>query len=449
MKSKMVVLGMSVIFSFGCSSQSNKQEVKHVTATSNLPVVYKSLTINQCARIIFPDYKVDSVYTETAFHDPLHPEEESTWEEHATGAVDTSWYWIPKSPEEIKARYLGDLNESSINPESHLDPRVKDTAGKNWVKYVIKDAYRDNSVIALVYSVYNATVNGSREGNGIAIFVKGAKGWALQKNDFVAYKYVDSNERVVSVSKVKVGTDSRFLFVSESDVGGKLPLNRHLYLTDYNLINQPIASSQFFEVEGGKYIQRPGRYFTGGGLHNIYNAGVEHIILSLLDVDSCKLKLVLNSQGKATKFRFFSLSQPNQELLSGEVIEIQTLDTNVTSGAKSYKQDLCLVGLWKNFYRKKVAFFTGVQMHTYAEGALTDSLNVLARGTQKLNERREIAAEEASARHENDKFFDRMKAQQDQNRAVDEVIRKAGLCSYCSGKGCLQCGGTGKLQRGY
>lgn len=49
-------------------------------------------------------------------------------------------------------------------------------------------------------------------------------------------------------------------------------------------------------------------------------------------------------------------------------------------------------------------------------------------------------------RRNEDQFYRERLQQQASSQAVDKIIRDLKLCSFCSGKGCVQCAGSGKRQ---
>jgi len=469
MKNGFLILFVATGLVAGCQSKPNERGTKATAKALNAPakalnaparVYYPRLDKNKCLRVLFPDYKLDSVYTVHSYQNPLAgPDEEHvTVVEEATGKLDTSWYWIPKSPVEIAARYQNRLAPSNVFQPGHLDERIENRNGRYWIKYSLGSYVANDSIIALLYYAENIITDSNRGWTGAAVFKKAPQGWFLAGNDYNFYNRFSPDMKVVGLADVKaVNGKPSLLFIGES-YSNKAALKRALLLTDYQLAVNAMPDGQRFEVEGGTYqrVSDNGGYVSGGRL-TIHGQGISAIVASMLGVDSCKLKLTLNTEGEVVKLRFIEatggLRQQETELLIGKVEEASVPVRFAPQDAATYEPRFRVVDLWKNSFRKTATFYTGTQLHAYAEGSLKDSSAIRGQGTRKLEERREVAREvarEADAFNRNlDQHLRERQAQQQQDQAVSEIIRKAGLCQYCSGRGgnCLQCGGTGRVQK--
>ena len=403
---------------------------------------YPRLDINQCMTVLFKDFDADSARSMVRTSRIDAPADEPReYEEQTTGRIDTTWFWKPAKEEEIRQRYQG------VNPARFSGHRVE---------YGITDYCRLDSVIALLYYVGNDPYP-SNIGEGLAIFRKNRKGWFLSQNDYNFYRHVAPGKSIKRFEDAgQVNGQPALLFLCESQ-DRYAPLSRQLLLVNYNLSLLTPPATARLEVKSHSAMVNEAFVQNAGQSMSVNQFATEAIATNRELGPDYSVRFVLNRDGEVVGLNYYSIAATEKGaaatprlLLSGSIIENSDRFREGTEGQYAYAPGYRLVGMWKDYAGGRSAFFTGTQFHTYAEGSLADSSKVRATGLEKLVARQRINQAEANDAAEFNRNanqeFQRMRAEQVQNQAVDKVIRDLGLCSYCSGKGCLQCNNTGRMR---
>ena len=353
--------------------------------------------------------------------------------------IDTFWLWTPKKNDEISDRYRRILDATQVN----------DSITPKRVRYNVVRSFQADSLAGFLYSVRNSNrsediYDDKQHFVGLAVFRKNKNGWYLKKNDYQFFENIKKDNSVISLSYAGViDGQPAALMISDNKLSSSAISSRQLLLVqeDGTLINlHPSAlppPNYVFEVDSddgeGTEFGCAERNAVGEKIFNL---------TSYSRHDFFKSYSLINSQGNVVGFRYYKKNSIGKDglILEGKVIE--RVYSRPTLGIHYAMNDL-----WKNYYSDSCFYFSGKVFQTYAKGKLADSTVVKRDGVEKWYAQTQ-SGHEGTNRRGND--FDpllEMKAQQDASRAVDNLVREQGLCSYCAGKGCLQCGGTGRLQK--
>lgn len=409
-----------------------------------------NLTANSAMSFIFSDYDTDSATTKYRDGSELN-----------TGAVDTSWFWIPKNANSLKERYQGGLQATQISSKK--------------IEYIINNFRQFDSVAVLLYEISNdidygpnaehrvdylgvdmAKMYSSARKTGLAIFCKTSKGWSLKSNDFNFYKHFDANQQVLRVENAgEVASKPAILFISES-VGQDHPAKRQTVMLDYS--NQVISNSlkPIYEISDRQY----GLYSHALTLKTDDNA-VSTINSELLNGEADRIMYILDASGRIVGLKFYKLSLKKGEspidvsrlgsaklLLRGDVTEEyfsarypNSSNANDNAIREEHLPVLFMQGAWKNYVTSNTTQYNHTQLPAFQRYSLVHSKpQGLPEGSFALPEDANDPEDAARFRQNLDHELQYMKAQAQKRMAQEEVNRVLRRCNYCNGKGCLQCG---------
>ena len=444
---KKIIYSVLAVLCFASACTSNPDTHSSATASNNSQntetkplkeVFYERLDANKCMNILFKDFETDSARVFINYHGPIPTdddmngpiEESKELEEQATGDIDTTWFWKPSNVEAISQRYKNGLDVSKLT--------------KQRVEYLINDYCATKSAISLLYYISNTTST-NFSGYGLAIFRKSNKGWFLSKNDFNFYEKIPLGMDIKRFEDAgTVNGTPAFLFVCES-TNVHAPLSRQLFLTSYDLSPITPSANALFEINEESNVASTTK-MQNAGLTLSVDRSAKQIIADSMAIGSDYLvKYQLNYRGDVVALKYYARSSTTskpglQLLLNGSIIENSAPFREGKQGPKSYAPSYRIVGLWKNYVTNKSLFFTGTRFHAYAQGSLDDSVSVKAAGQEKLLARQKINEENARDAEAFNRNSERVFQSVRTAQMRDQTERELGLCTYCHGKGCLQCG---------
>lgn len=115
----------------------------------------------------------------------------------------------------------------------------------------------------------------------------------------------------------------------------------------------------------------------------------------------------------------------------------------------SYYYEYAPDNLWKDFINNKCYFFSVERKKFLAKGNLSDSTIVKSKGYVVANSIYKQSSPTNGGHIANSDFDPllEMSTQLNKARAIQDLNNKIGICNYCNGNGCLQCGNTGRVQK--
>lgn len=485
MKLSVLICSICCCFIAGCSVKPADIPADTMVGGGSLSKAYfDKIDENKCLSVIFPEFRIDSIEGLNASGDCC---------EFIKGKVDTIWCSSFGKFSELVSNFDAGVDTLGFNPNT-LNEGVIVKKGLNqkkifsyFVDYKVNQYVGSNKFKVLVYSVRNLNIKNYPNAVGVAVFECTPKGWTIIANKPDFYKRVAMNHNLLSVSFTDSNNKKPLLVFLTETVDKQFSPERALLVTDALLVNQSTTPSENLEFYGGKWKDNGGNnlsrydnkntgrdflnesigiYGPGDSFSGYADAAMKELFGPTNDeesrVDSCYVSYSINSHSKQIVGLLARTHNNKKPLLVGRIVEVKT-PANSKGIELYYKPS----GLWKNYLQNKIYYFGAIPTFCFTvlgSGNIKDSVSIInfadvraKETTARLEaervaasaayaERTAIDAEQASARKQRDEYFGRMRDQQYQDRAVDEIIRKAGLCSFCSGRGCLQCADTGRRQ---
>lgn len=364
---------------------------------------------------------------------------------HLNGSgIDKDTSWVLKTNSHRTAK-----GYRSIDSLAELKKKAGEPFG-----YYLDRFLKTDSACVVIYKEFDG-------GNtGLALYKKHKEGWSLSKQCPDFQHMIKRNSHVVYAEWNKSMSGKALIYIMCENVNGVgVDYGRQVFALNNDLSLVAPESRIVFELSSiGRAHYAPFEEFFDISTDAI---SIKHIGEQYLgDFDNLKFdistKCLLNSDGSLTGLKFIrERGNGRTDLLFVPIIEsfkVTTMHNDIRNSGPQYG----IRGVLKNFLARKSFFVVGGK--TLAYGRLQDTANVKLQGEEKLLAMQKVAdekllkmqraAEEANEFYRNqDRVLESMKSQQEMSRAVDQVNSAQGLCNYCSGKGCPQCGLTGRRQR--